>query len=724
MRWKSPYSRPLLSLAVVLLLAIPGIAPSLLSQEPGPGDRMIQSYFKTETARLARNCLREIKSREDWEEKRDLYRRQLLEMLGLQPLPKRTPLHPTITGTADHPEFTVKNLHYRSRPGLYVTGNLYIPRQPHPEGGWPAILYVCGHGRVKKDDISYGNKTNYHHHGSWFARNGYVCLTIDTLQLGEIEGVHHGTYRHGRWWWNARGYTPAGVEAWNCMRALDYLESLPEVDQDRIGVTGRSGGGAYSWWISALDERIKVAVPVAGITSLKNHVVDGCVEGHCDCMFHVNTFRWDFAKVAALVAPRPLLIANSDKDRIFPLDGVVDVYNQTRRIYRLLGAEDKIGLAIVEGPHKDTQPIRVPAFHWFERFLKGKENTDTFEMAAVKFFEPEQLKVFKNLPDDESNTTIDETFTRTPQRFPLPTNKEFWIEQRNRWLFSLKNKAFRGWPQSPPPLAVREIASSAKDGLVATRYTFTSQDQIELPLYVVRAAGGTDPVTVDLQVIDESLAQGGLMVMLSSTFPEVFPSNHFPPLPETPEPDAGSVTLALEALKRSFSKQRAAIVKIEPRDALVFFAPRGVGPTRWTDDEKKRVHIRRRFMLLGQTLDGMRVWDIRRAIAALTDIPGAGEKKVQLMANGIMGGNALYASLFEPSVGYSMLYDLPVSHKEGPVYLNVLRYLDMPQAVALAAEQGSVMLVDADSEDWNYPLGIAHKLNWDSDRLEVIPSFD
>src|SRR5215217_655671 len=110
----------------------------------------------------------------------------------------------------------------------------------------------------------------------------------DTIQLGEIRGEHHGTYKDGRWWWAARGYTPAGVEAWNGIRALDYLETRPEVDRSRIGMTGRSGGGAYSWWVAALDDRIKVAAPTAGITTLRNHVVDGAVEGHCDCMFTVN----------------------------------------------------------------------------------------------------------------------------------------------------------------------------------------------------------------------------------------------------------------------------------------------------------------------------------------------------------------------------------------------------------------------------------------------------
>ena len=127
-------------------------------------------------------------------------------------------------------------------------------------------------------------------------------------------------------------------------------------------------------------------------------------------MFMVNTYRWDYAQGAALVAPRPLLISNTDKDGIFPLDGVVDVYNKVRRIYELHGKLKNIGLQITEGPHKDTQELRVHAFHWFNKFLKGED--PLIETTAVKFFEPEQLRVFSELPADEQNTTIDESFTQ------------------------------------------------------------------------------------------------------------------------------------------------------------------------------------------------------------------------------------------------------------------------------------------------------------------------
>ena len=282
------------------------------------GNAMLADYFAREVSALESRPLAVPSSAEQWDMIRLGLRKQLAEMLGLDPMPERTPLHVTKTGEVQGDGFVVENLSYQSMPGLYVTANLYRPEKS--SGRLPAILYVCGHSNATKDGVSLGNKTGYQHHGAWFARHGYVCLTIDTVQLGEIRGEHQGTSARGRWWWVSRGYTPAGAEAWNGIRGLDYLISRDDVDADRIGVTGRSGGGAYAWSIAALDDRVKVAAPTAGITTLHNHVIDGVIEGHCDCMFMVNTYRWDYDKVAALVAPRPLLISNTDKDRIFPLE--------------------------------------------------------------------------------------------------------------------------------------------------------------------------------------------------------------------------------------------------------------------------------------------------------------------------------------------------------------------------------------------------------------------
>ena len=133
-------------------------------------------------------------------------------------------------------------------------------------------------------------------------------------------------------------------------------------------------------------------MPVAGITDLHNHVIDGTVKGHCDCMFMVNTYRWDYARLAALIAPRPLLFANSDKDPIFPLEGVMRVHREVAAVYRALGASAKLGLLITEGPHQDTQDLQVPAFRWFNRFLKNED--PLIRVPAEKLFQPAQLRVF------------------------------------------------------------------------------------------------------------------------------------------------------------------------------------------------------------------------------------------------------------------------------------------------------------------------------------------
>ena len=108
-------------------------------------------------------------------------------------MPERTDLKPVITGKLEQADFTVEKLYFQALPRLYVTANLYLPKKLEQPA--PAILYVCGHSRVFTNGVSCGNKAAYQRHGAWFARNGYVCLMIDTLQYGEIQGRHHGTYQ-------------------------------------------------------------------------------------------------------------------------------------------------------------------------------------------------------------------------------------------------------------------------------------------------------------------------------------------------------------------------------------------------------------------------------------------------------------------------------------------------------------------------------------------------
>jgi dienelactone hydrolase len=669
-----------------------------------PGDRMLARYFEEQTSTLAERCLTEVRSAEDWARLQPGYRHQLFQMLGLDENWPHDDLHPVVTGRIERDDFVVEKLHFQSRPGLYVTANLYLPRgitQPAP-----AILYLSGHGPVITNGVSYGNKVAYQHHGIWFARNGYACLILDTLQLGEIEGLHHGTYREGMWWWNSRGYTPAGVEAWNAIRALDYLQTRTEVDAQRIGVTGRSGGGAYSWWVAALDDRVRAAAPVAGITDLRNHVVDGAVEGHCDCMFMVNTYRWDYPQVAALVAPRPLLIVNTDADSIFPLDGVVRSHGRVRRIYQLLHVPNQLGLTIGPGPHKDTQDLQVPVLRWFNRQLRDADPVIT--NAAVKLFGPPELKVFTDLPADALNTNMHALFVARAPAPPEKVDASSWAAQREAWRSELREKCFGAWPDAKAPLEAERIWSAVNEGVRLEAWEFNSQPAVRLRIYVVGpavAAGRAAPRSGTLQLLgdDRTTAPASFSHWLAM----------WPPAFAATLRDELAATRALPPMNpEAFHALRREI--LDGGGRMAWLAPRGFGLTRWSGEVRTETQIRRRFMLLGQTLEAMRVHDVCRAVGALRSLPDWREVPLTVSASDDLACDALYAALFEPAVHQLRLHRLSPSHEGGPDYLNVLRVLDVPEVVAMVAERTPIRLAETAPSASAYARRVAAQLGWNS----------
>jgi dienelactone hydrolase len=688
---------------LVLCLLFAGALP-LAAAEPKPeadrGARMLDRYFRVQVKQIADACPAGVKTREGWEKKRPELRRQFLEMMGLWPLPPRTALKPVVTGKLDGGTFTVEKLHFQSLPGLYVTANLYVPKKAK----WPvpAVLYVCGHSRVADKDVSYGCKVAYQHHGAWFAEHGYVCLIVDTLQLGEIPGIHHGTYRRGMWWWHTLGYTPAGIECWNAMRALDYLETRKEVDAKRMGVTGRSGGGATSWWLAAADERPQCIIPVAGIADLQAHVVEGVapkfrkgvITGHCDCMYMVNTYRWDFPLVAALCAPRPLMLGNSDADDIFPVPGYRRLAAKVRKVYELYGAGDRFTVLETSGPHKDTPELRRGAFRWMNRWLKGEKGEVTD--SDRKRFTPQQLKVLTGRPDDEINTTVHEELIK-PARTDLPGSaeaiREWWPAKSKEWRAALRARVFHGWPEKAPALNVRPAEEVKHQGLRLRAFDFTSEEGIDLRLWLLTAEKVDRPTLVVLSAVDED----GWKEWVRDLGPAFQKALQ---LDKPPRLDEGR-----------FAKNRKVLQSY--KWAFAAIAPRGIGPTRWAPDGTPAdIHARRRFALLGQTLDGQRVWDVRRAVAVLSGLADLKGVPLWLQGKGDMAGVVLYAALFEPAVTTLDLWHLPASHRQGPTLLNVRRILDTPQAVALALPKSIRLYVkdDAEAKAWDWPLRLQKAL--------------
>lgn len=655
----------------------------------GRGAEPLAEYFRIETERLAARPLLGIDSAERWKASRPELQRQCREMLGLDPLPDKTNLDAKVTGVVERPDFVIETIHFQSAPGLFVTGNLYRPKVV--KDPLPAILYVCGHAPVVKDGQIYGCKAHYQHHAAWYAANGYVCLVVDTLQLGELPGLHHGTHHLGMWWWISRGYTPAGIETWNGVRAIDYLISRPEVDRTRIGMTGRSGGGATSWWVAAIDDRVTAVAPVAGITDLTDHVVDGVVKGHCDCMYFVNLYRWDFPLVAALVAPRPLLFENTDKDPIFPEDGVRRIYGQLEHVYGWYGATDRLGLVIGAGGHIDSTEIRHPSFAFFNKWLKNQEGPVEEPDRKIPIAE---LKVLKpgEIPAGNRNDTIHETFVpeaaTTP---PVPTSSKAWESTRDRWMGQLRAKVFAGWPGEgeTPALDPKVVTDIKRDQIQIRTLDYTSQPGVRLTAWLFNAAkpGRDQPKHLTVVVADEAGWRSRW-----SWLAKVQEANFQPP--------QGTEWATIQG-------------SVEQGGTLAVLAPRGVGPTGWDENNKQEatmgIHIRRRFPLLGQTLEGMQIWDVRRALAALRTVAEFREPPVELVGRGQGAALALWAAVFEPGVERVTLDTPPATVRDGPALMNLSRVLGMPQALALLYPR-TVQLGGTSPESWRWASDLATRL--------------
>ena len=597
------------------------------------GDAVIETHLTLEAIRLSEHIHEGAESKAEWEAKRPELKREFFDMLGLWPLPERTPLNAKVTGTVERDGYRVEKLHFQSMPGLYVTGNLYRPAKV--EGKLPAVLYVCGHAGRGRD----GNKVAFQHHGQWFATHGYICLIIDTLQLGEIAGIHHGTYRENRWWWHSTGYTPAGVECWNGTRALDYLVSRSDVDADKLAVTGISGGGAATFWIAAADERVKVCVPVSGMSDLESYVVDKVCNGHCDCMFFYNNYRWEWSTIAALIAPRAMLFENSGYDPIFPMPGNERIRDRLAHLYRWY--EKKPGelfdIGVTPGGHSDNVELRLMAYRWINKHLKN----DNAEVAEPKIpvIDGKDLRVFpedSDLPADRINARIDESFVKlaTPQ---TPKSRE----EYSKWSESLRQelmaRVLTEWPEQVPAAEVRQ------------------QDK-DLGLMMLRTE---DDITV--------------MAMRTKSETEVKRS------PEHPEriwlvvlnPDEH------EGVLPDWAKS-----VIPAGQATVILSPRGSGETvKWTTKNPPN-YVERAHALIGRTVDAGRIWDVQSVARMLHEAEG-NELTIGVAGKGVAGILGAYAALNETSIAEVIAVDPPASHRNGPYLLSVLRVLDIPDVLGM-----------------------------------------
>ena len=320
-------------------------------------------------------AIAKISTLDDLAARRKLVRATMLEAVG--GLPERTPLNAHVTGTLDRGDYKIEKIVFESQPHFYVTANLYLPKKG--SAPYPAILFPLGHELSGKSHFAWQQVL-----GS-LARRGYVGFAWDPLGQEERMQFFDPDWNDSKFFASTVEHTELGAQCmlvgdalarytiWDGVRALDYLLSRPEVDPARVGVTGNSGGGTHTTYLSALDDRIKVAAPSCYINSWRvlldalgpqdaEQVFPGWLKNNMDFPDFIYSF-----------APKPFLVLSAIRD-FFPIGGVRETFAEAHGVYERVGIADKLQKVEADDGHGYSKPRREAAYRWFGRWLKSEED--------------------------------------------------------------------------------------------------------------------------------------------------------------------------------------------------------------------------------------------------------------------------------------------------------------------------------------------------------------
>ena len=317
----------------------------------------------------------------EWTAKAAELREHILVSNGLTPMPEKTPLNAHVFGRIEREDYTVEKVYFEAYPGFFTTGNLYRPKGR--KGPFPGIVSPHGHwgrGRLENSDAGSvpGRCIN-------FAKQGYVIFSYDMVgrcDSGEQIDHGYGGEREALW-----GLSLMALQLWNAIRSVDFLETLPDVDTDRIGCTGASGGGTQTFMLTAVDDRIKVSAPVNMISA---HMQGGCL---CE---NAPNLRLDISniEIGALMAPKPLLLVSATGD--WTKDTPTVEYPAIRSIYAHFDAEDKVHQVQIDADHNYNKDSREAVYAWFGKWFLGEEDATKFREVPFEVEKDEDLLVFHN----------------------------------------------------------------------------------------------------------------------------------------------------------------------------------------------------------------------------------------------------------------------------------------------------------------------------------------
>ena len=322
----------------------------------------------------------------EWKVRAAAVRKQILLGSKLSPLPKRTPLNPIIKNKREYNGYTVETVSFEARPGFFVYGNMYRPLGHN--GKRPGVL--CPHGHFRGAEGA-RQRPSQQHRCATLARMGAVVFSYDMIGFGDSK--HLG--------WNHNHPQSLTLQTWSSIRAVDFLETIPEVDTKRIGVTGCSGGGTQTFLLAAIDDRVTVSVPVV--------MVSANFFGGCNCesgmpIHKTKNLETNNAEIAALVTPRPLKLISVGGDWTKNTPKVE--YPFIRSIYKYYGAEAKVENShFPKEDHGYQESKRQAMYPFMVKHLRlnpeGVLNTETgvFDESKNTIEEPSTMRTFETFAE-------------------------------------------------------------------------------------------------------------------------------------------------------------------------------------------------------------------------------------------------------------------------------------------------------------------------------------
>lgn len=364
-------------LKINALLLVLLISNALLAQE----NMLCQGAYWTEdeAALFMKKTASEWSSQADWENRAEMIRKGILDGMKLEQMPERTtPFNPIIHSTREMDGYIVENIAIESFPGFFITGNLYRPLNPAPFQKSPGILSVHGHG----PDLRFGESMQKR--SAAFARMGAVVFAYDMIGYGDSKQIDH------------KIPIALTIQTYNSQRVIDYLISREDVDPERIGVTGESGGGTQTILITALDSRITVSAPVV--------MVSAYFFGGCECesgmpIHKSQHHQTNNVEIAALAAPRPLLLVSDGGDWTKNTPRIEFPYVQ--KVYAAYGVESRADNVHLPGERHDYgKNKRAAVYNFFGHYLGLNAGRipyqDGFDESFVTLLSSDELRVFND----------------------------------------------------------------------------------------------------------------------------------------------------------------------------------------------------------------------------------------------------------------------------------------------------------------------------------------